>query len=149
MVRTTTMGKRQRLDTSSTKLRNNRKSNETGDEVDSDYASQSSGYSETLRPKKPQDRKKRRLQSDQPAMFPKLNEKSGGDIGHIHSRSSHDIQSSSLVRLALLRWYAGVHASRGMPWRKPYDPSQGPEERAQRAYEVGFTSKYLEICLTR
>jgi A/G-specific adenine glycosylase len=54
----------------------------------------------------------------------------------LHSRSSHDIQSPDSIRAALLRWYAGVHASRGMPWRKPHDPSHGIEERAQRAYEV-------------
>ena len=54
----------------------------------------------------------------------------------LHPRSFHDMQSPDTVRAALLQWYAGVHASRGMPWRKPHDPSQGAEERAQRAYEV-------------
>jgi hypothetical protein len=62
-----------------------------------------------------------------------------------HSRSSHDIRSPSPIRAALLRWYAGVHTSRGMPWRKSYDPSQGIEERAQRAYEVCFVSRILSI----
>ena len=53
-----------------------------------------------------------------------------------HPISTHVIDSPGLIRAALLQWYTGVHASRGMPWRKPYDPSLGPEERAQRAYEV-------------
>lgn len=53
-----------------------------------------------------------------------------------HCKSSHTIQSPGLVRAALLRWYTGVYASRGMPWRKPFNPSQGLEERGQRAYEV-------------
>ena len=53
-----------------------------------------------------------------------------------HSRSSHTIQSSGPIRLALLEWYKTVHDIRGMPWRKSYDPTQGPDERAQRAYEV-------------
>lgn len=41
-----------------------------------------------------------------------------------------------MVRNALLAWYKTVHDTRGMPWRRPYDPNLGPEERAQRAYEV-------------
>ena len=53
-----------------------------------------------------------------------------------HSKSSHIIGSSGPIRLALLEWYKTVHDIRGMPWRKPYDPNQGPDERAQRAYEV-------------
>jgi A/G-specific adenine glycosylase len=40
------------------------------------------------------------------------------------------------MRTALLKWFQTVHASRGMPWRKPYDPNLGIEDRAQRAYEV-------------
>ena len=53
-----------------------------------------------------------------------------------HSKSSHIIESSGPIRLALLEWYKTVHDIRGMPWRKSYDPTQGPDERAQRAYEV-------------
>lgn len=53
-----------------------------------------------------------------------------------HSRSSHNIQSPDSIRVALLRWYAGVYASRGMPWRKLCDPSEGVSGRAQRAYKV-------------
>jgi A/G-specific adenine glycosylase len=53
-----------------------------------------------------------------------------------HSQSSHTIESSGPMRLALLEWYKTVHDIRGMPWRKPYDPNQGPDERARRAYEV-------------
>ena len=56
--------------------------------------------------------------------------------GSPHSRSSHIIESSGPIRLALLKWYKTVHDIRGMPWRKSYDPTQGPDERAQRAYEV-------------
>ena len=55
-----------------------------------------------------------------------------------HSSSSHTIESSVPIRLALLEWYKTVHDIRGMPWRKSYDPTQGPNERAQRAYEVLF-----------
>jgi hypothetical protein len=40
------------------------------------------------------------------------------------------------MRTALLQWFATVKDSRGMPWRKPSDFSQTPEERSQRAYEV-------------
>jgi A/G-specific adenine glycosylase len=40
------------------------------------------------------------------------------------------------MRASLLEWYAGVHEVRGMPWRKPFDPSLDADARAQRAYEV-------------
>lgn len=53
-----------------------------------------------------------------------------------HSKSVHSILSPAMVRNALLAWYKTVHDTRGMPWRRPYDPNLGPEERAQRAYEV-------------
>ena len=53
-----------------------------------------------------------------------------------HSKSSHIIETSGPIRFALLKWYKTVHDIRGMPWRKSYDPTQGPDERAQRAYEV-------------
>ena len=53
-----------------------------------------------------------------------------------HPTSTHVITDPVPLRKALLAWYATVHEARGMPWRKPFDPSFGPEERAQRAYEV-------------
>lgn len=60
-----------------------------------------------------------------------------GASGLNHLSSLHNLAQPGPMRAALLRWYSGVHASRGMPWRKPYDSSLGPEDRAQRAYEVG------------
>ena len=54
----------------------------------------------------------------------------------LHSKSAHSISSPAMVRNALLAWYKTVRDTRGMPWRRPYDPNLGPEERAQRAYEV-------------
>jgi hypothetical protein len=53
-----------------------------------------------------------------------------------HSRSQHLISSPDLMRTSLLEWYSGVHDVRGMPWRKPFDPSLDARARAQRAYEV-------------
>ena len=53
-----------------------------------------------------------------------------------HAQSSHIIQSPAPIRVALLKWYETVKDTRGMPWRKPFDPTLGPEERSQRAYEV-------------
>ncbi|KAF8223425.1 DNA glycosylase [Tricholoma matsutake] len=61
-----------------------------------------------------------------------------------HSRSSHNIQSPDSIRVALLRWYAGVYASRGMPWRKLCDPSEGVSGRAQRAYKVWVSEIMLQ-----
>ena len=58
------------------------------------------------------------------------------DVPPQHPVSTHVISSAVPIRDALLGWYAGVHESRGMPWRKPYDATLGPDERSQRAYEV-------------
>jgi A/G-specific adenine glycosylase len=63
-----------------------------------------------------------------------------------HSKSSHIIGPSAPIRFALLEWYKAVHDTRGMPWRKRYDPTQGPDERAQRAYEVGIFHDFMKRC---
>jgi hypothetical protein len=59
-----------------------------------------------------------------------------GAVMSLHSKSTHAILSPVPVRIALLDWFKTVHDTRGMPWRKPYDPTLSPERRAQRAYEV-------------
>ncbi|CAA7268367.1 unnamed protein product [Cyclocybe aegerita] len=59
-------------------------------------------------------------------------------------RSTHTIQDPAAMRTALLRWYKTVHETRGMPWRRPYDPNLGIEERAQRAYEVWISEIMLQ-----
>ncbi|KAI0284597.1 DNA glycosylase [Russula aff. rugulosa BPL654] len=41
------------------------------------------------------------------------------------------------MRPSLLEWYSGVHDVRGMPWRKPFDPSL-------RAYEVWISEIMLQ-----
>jgi len=53
-----------------------------------------------------------------------------------HSRTLHLIRSPGPMRTALLKWFATVRDSRGMPWRKSFKLSQDPEQRSQRAYEV-------------
>ena len=53
-----------------------------------------------------------------------------------HPVSLHVLSRPEQPRKALLDWYGGVHASRGMPWRKPFDPTWSQEQKAQRAYEV-------------
>jgi A/G-specific adenine glycosylase len=53
-----------------------------------------------------------------------------------HLVSLHILSSSETPRVALLAWFDVVCDSRGMPWRKQFDPSFGRDERAQRAYEV-------------
>ncbi|KAF8970216.1 DNA glycosylase [Flammula alnicola] len=61
-----------------------------------------------------------------------------------HSKSAHTISSPGPVRIALLDWYKTVHDTRKMPWRKAYNPTLGPEERAQRAYEVWISEIMLQ-----
>jgi A/G-specific adenine glycosylase len=53
-----------------------------------------------------------------------------------HSSSQHLISAPVRMRPPLLDWYSGVHDVRGMPWRKPFDPTLDADARAQRAYEV-------------
>ncbi|EGN92517.1 hypothetical protein SERLA73DRAFT_164044 [Serpula lacrymans var. lacrymans S7.3] len=61
-----------------------------------------------------------------------------------HSTSLHVIINPVPLRSALLEWYDKVHELRGMPWRKPYNPSLSREERAQRAYEVWISEIMLQ-----
>ncbi|KAK0500756.1 DNA glycosylase [Armillaria luteobubalina] len=61
-----------------------------------------------------------------------------------HSKSQHVISNADGICDALLRWYSGAHATRGMPWRKEYDPNLSREERAQRAYEVLVSELMLQ-----
>ncbi|KAI9432972.1 DNA glycosylase [Lactarius indigo] len=61
-----------------------------------------------------------------------------------HSLSGHSISSPDLIRPPLLEWYSRVHATRGMPWRKPFDPSLDADARAQRAYEVWISEIMLQ-----
>jgi A/G-specific adenine glycosylase len=63
-------------------------------------------------------------------------EASPGTYATPHSASRHAISSPDSMRVSLLEWYSGVHEARGMPWRKPFDPSLDADARAQRAYEV-------------
>lgn len=59
-----------------------------------------------------------------------------------HSKSVHvlDGPTATSIQSKLTTWFLdGVHEKRGMPWRKPWDPSLSSSERAQRAYEVRFT----------
>ncbi|KAI0938582.1 hypothetical protein AcV5_000224 [Taiwanofungus camphoratus] len=62
----------------------------------------------------------------------------------LHPVSWHTIRNPEPLRIALLEWYADVHTSRGMPWRKPYDPKFNAEGRAQRAYEVWISEIMLQ-----
>jgi A/G-specific adenine glycosylase len=59
-----------------------------------------------------------------------------GEAGNAHPVSQHVLSEHRPLQKALLEWYATVHDARGMPWRKPFDPSWTAEQKAQRAYEV-------------
>ncbi|KAJ7599229.1 DNA glycosylase [Mycena floridula] len=61
-----------------------------------------------------------------------------------HPKSLHLIISAPEIRAALLQWYSRVHATRLMPWRKPFDPTLNAIERAQRAYEVWVSEIMLQ-----
>ncbi|KAF7792090.1 hypothetical protein EIP86_003120 [Pleurotus ostreatoroseus] len=57
----------------------------------------------------------------------------------MHPSSLHRINDAASLRMLLLKWYDTVHEIRGMPWRKPFDPTLNAEGRAQRAYEARTT----------
>ncbi|EIN08854.1 DNA glycosylase [Punctularia strigosozonata HHB-11173 SS5] len=66
------------------------------------------------------------------------------DAASTHGVSRHSIKYPERLEEALLQWYGTVHAARGMPWRKPYNASWTPEEKAQRAYEVWISEIMLQ-----
>ncbi|PPQ87673.1 hypothetical protein CVT25_011440 [Psilocybe cyanescens] len=61
-----------------------------------------------------------------------------------HPKFTHIVVSPAPMRKSLLGWYKTVHDTRGMPWRRSYDPNLGPDERAQRAYEVWISEIMLQ-----
>lgn len=111
---------------------------------DSDDQSRTSSYRKPS-PKRKTKRAKasQKSESDEPVSSSQPTVGCGGYVLS-HPASIHIIQSPEAIRIALLQWYAGVQTSRGMPWRKPYDPLQGPEERGQRAYEVWVSEIMLQ-----
>ncbi|KAL0070289.1 hypothetical protein AAF712_002781 [Marasmius tenuissimus] len=65
-------------------------------------------------------------------------------ISGVHSRSDHVLFVVEPIQDALLQWYSTVRDSRGMPWRKVYDPNLSAEARSQRAYEVWISEIMLQ-----
>ncbi|KAH8116805.1 DNA glycosylase [Phellopilus nigrolimitatus] len=61
-----------------------------------------------------------------------------------HPVTLHVIKDPIPIRISLLDWYSGVHENRGMPWRKPFDPTLDAESRSQRAYEVWISEIMLQ-----
>ncbi|KAJ8488849.1 hypothetical protein ONZ51_g3283 [Trametes cubensis] len=110
---------------------------------DSDYEDASPVQKKPRKPathKKQQVGTKGRKRADKPDASAYVNEEDveSNDVVNAssHTMQSHVLCSPDASRQALLRWYDGVHAVRGMPWRKPYQHSWTTEEKAQRAYEV-------------
>ncbi|KAG7097584.1 hypothetical protein E1B28_004921 [Marasmius oreades] len=63
---------------------------------------------------------------------------------NFHSKTIHTLSAIPHIQEALLDWFTTVRHSRGMPWRKPYDPNLNAGERAQRAYEVWISEIMLQ-----
>jgi A/G-specific adenine glycosylase len=60
------------------------------------------------------------------------------DIPHGVMRHVLAAANAETIASTLLTWFATVCTIRGMPWRKPYDPTLSADERSQRAYEVSL-----------
>jgi len=65
---------------------------------------------------------------------------SGAAGGHPVTRHALTKKRAELINSALAVWFPTVHDTRGMPWRKPFDPTLSSEARGQRAYEVCTSS---------
>lgn len=88
---------------------------------------------------------KKRKTEDQRQESAESNPGNSKTTDSMHSDSRHSILAIGPLRTALLEWYATVHDSRSMPWRKPPEDYETIERRSQRAYEVTRTHHaYLE-----
>lgn len=106
-------------------------------EIESEVESSSSEYSPPSTAGQPTSRKRRKRKEPESATRVEHPETdTTREYCPSHAASVHQIQSAASTCRALLQWYTGVSESRGMPWRKPYDPSLSIDARAQRAYEV-------------
>ncbi|GJE93754.1 DNA glycosylase [Phanerochaete sordida] len=112
-------------------------------EVDGESDASFTPSSKRARTKSAAPRKKQPMKKAQKSQrhVPDVNEQ---DDIEVHPVSRHIIADAAPMQSALLEWYAGVHEARGMPWRKPYDPTLGPDDRAQRAYEVWVSEIMLQ-----
>ncbi|KAJ6631123.1 DNA glycosylase [Mycena sp. CBHHK59/15] len=114
------------------------------EQIVSDSDDQSCASSSSLPPRKITSRRrpqKKKIKRD-------LDVPNDVTVAHLslHAKSTHVIQYGDVasIRSSLLQWYAKVHTSRNMPWRKQYNPALGPDERAQRAYEVWISEIMLQ-----
>lgn len=105
-------------------------------DYDESYASSAPAARARSRPRTPRTKKPGTSQAPKSKLDGVIATEEEVIVGPRHGVSRHRIADPAPLRCALLKWYARVHESRGMPWRKAYDPTFGPAERAQRAYEV-------------
>lgn len=114
-------------------------------EIESEVESSSSEYSPPSTAGQPTSRKRRKRKEPESATRVEHPETdTTREYCPSHAASVHQIQSAASTCRALLQWYTGVSESRGMPWRKPYDPSLSIDARAQRAYEVWISEIMLQ-----
>ncbi|KAJ8701593.1 hypothetical protein PTI98_000357 [Pleurotus ostreatus] len=114
-------------------------------EIESEVESSSSEYSPPSTARQPTSRKRRKRKEPEGATRVEHPETdTTREYCPSHAPSVHQIQSAASTCRALLQWYTGVSESRGMPWRKPYDPSLSIDARAQRAYEVWISEIMLQ-----
>ncbi|KDQ22382.1 hypothetical protein PLEOSDRAFT_35925 [Pleurotus ostreatus PC15] len=114
-------------------------------DIESEVESSSSEYSPPSTARQPTSRKRRKRKEPEGATrVEHPDTDTTREYCPSHAASVHQIQSAASTCRALLQWYTGVSESRGMPWRKPYDPSLSIDARAQRAYEVWISEIMLQ-----
>ncbi|KAJ8517801.1 hypothetical protein ONZ45_g5076 [Pleurotus djamor] len=109
--------------------------------TDSDLGSSDEDFEPETKPKK---NARKRVKRSEPAMPKPAKSPSSGVHYPPHGVTLHQIDFAGEICRPLLEWYHGVSTSRGMPWRKPYDPSLDKNARSQRAYEVWISEIMLQ-----
>ncbi|KAF8345363.1 hypothetical protein F5887DRAFT_1158884 [Amanita rubescens] len=102
-----------------------------------------SDYAEDCRPRKRTKATAKGKRRAEPEESDSL-EQENTDAQVQHPKSLHNLRHVRDIREALLRWFAGVHDAREMPWRKRFNPNLSIEERNQRAYEVWVSEVMLQ-----
>ncbi|KAG8989199.1 Mitochondrial carrier protein ymc2 [Tulasnella sp. 427] len=97
-----------------------------------EYAPPSKRTSNRTKPKEKKSKGKKRSLEDSEAD----DELTLTGVSVPHSKTLHNVGKIKPLMGGLLEWFDSVRDTRGMPWRKEYDPSLSDEEKAQRAYEV-------------
>ncbi|WWC94008.1 A/G-specific adenine glycosylase [Kwoniella sp. B9012] len=73
-----------------------------------------------------------------------IEDTAGPSVPRDHGTEYHAVDELVKFQKDLLDWFEGCRETRGMPWRKRYDPELSMEEKGQRAYEIWVSEVMLQ-----